>query len=71
LWKEQDEIKDSSDRSLSEDQGLTAVINSDGQILPVFVTLLMLSGVPFCADAAQPDKTKAQKAPPVKEDPGP
>jgi hypothetical protein len=42
-----------------------------GKILPVVVTLLMFGGIPFFADAAQPDRTKAQKAPPVKEDPGP
>jgi hypothetical protein len=42
-----------------------------GKILPMVVTLLMFGGIPFFADAAQPDKTKAQKAPPVKEDPGP
>jgi hypothetical protein len=38
-------------------------------ILPVVLTLLMFAGVAFFADAAQPNKTKAQKAPP--EDPGP
>ncbi|HEY2918650.1 MAG TPA: hypothetical protein VGK77_06615 [Candidatus Binatia bacterium] len=42
-----------------------------GKPLSVILTLLMSAGVPFFADAAQPDKTKAQKAPPVKEDPGP
>jgi hypothetical protein len=42
-----------------------------GKILPMVVTLLMFGGIPFFADAAQPDRTKAQKAPPVKEDPGP
>jgi hypothetical protein len=47
------------------------VINIDGQIAPVILTLLMFAGVPLIADAAQPDKTKVQKAPPVKEDPGP
>jgi len=41
-----------------------------GKILPVVLTLLMFAGVPFCADAAQPE-TKAPKAPAVKEDPGP
>jgi hypothetical protein len=40
-------------------------------ILPVVSTLLMFAGGAFFADAAQPNKTKAQKAPPVKEDPGP
>jgi hypothetical protein len=40
-------------------------------ILPVVSTLLIFAGVAFFADAAQPNKTKAQKAPPVKEDPGP
>jgi hypothetical protein len=39
-----------------------------GKILLVVLTLLMFA---VFADAAQPDKTKAQKAPPVKEDPGP
>lgn len=48
-----------------------AVINIMGKPLSVILTLLMSAGVPFFADAAQPDKTKAQKAPPVKEDPGP
>jgi hypothetical protein len=47
------------------------VINIMGKPLSVILTLLMSAGVPFFADAAQPDKTKAQKAPPVKEDPGP
>ena len=42
-----------------------------GKILPAALTLLMFAGVPFFADAAQTDKTKARKAPPVKEDPGP
>ena len=42
-----------------------------GKILPAALTLLMFAGVPFVADAAQTDKTKARKAPPVKEDPGP
>ncbi|HEY3166800.1 MAG TPA: hypothetical protein VGK57_06195 [Candidatus Binatia bacterium] len=47
------------------------MINIMGKPLSVILTLLMSAGVPFFADAAQPDKTKAQKAPPVKEDPGP
>ena len=47
------------------------MINVDGQNILMMLTLLMLAGVPLIADAAQPDKTKAQKAPPVKEDPGP
>ena len=33
--------------------------------------LLMLAGVPRLVAGAQPNKTKAQKAPPVAEDPGP
>ena len=33
--------------------------------------LLIFAGLPLFADAAQPDKTKTQKAAPVKEDPGP
>jgi hypothetical protein len=42
-----------------------------GKILPVVVTLLMVGGVAFFSDAAQSDKTKAQKTLPAKEDPGP
>jgi len=42
-----------------------------GKKLSALLTLLVLAGVPFSTDAAQVDKTKAQKAPPVKEDPGP
>jgi len=42
-----------------------------GKKLSALLTLLALAGVPFSSDAAQADKTKAQKAPPVKEDPGP
>ena len=42
-----------------------------GKKLSALLTLLVLAGVPFSTDAAQVDKTKVQKAPPVKEDPGP
>jgi hypothetical protein len=42
-----------------------------GKILPIVVTLLMVGAVAFFSDAAQSDKTKVQKSPPVKEDPGP
>jgi len=42
-----------------------------GKKLSALLTLLVLAGVAFSTDAAQVDKTKAQKAPPVKEDPGP
>jgi len=47
------------------------MINSMGKKLPCILTLLMLAGVSFLADAEQLDKTKAQKAAPVKEAPGP
>jgi hypothetical protein len=40
--------------------------------LSALLILMVLAGVPFSADAAQKEKTKAQKTPPpVKEDPGP
>lgn len=42
-----------------------------GKIFPVVLMLLIFAGGPFFADAAQPDKPKTQKAPAVKEDPGP
>jgi len=47
------------------------MINSMGKKLPHILTLLMFAGVSFSTDAAQADKTKAQKAPAVKEDPRP
>ena len=39
--------------------------------LSALLTLMVLAGVPFTADTAQPKKTKSEKTPPVKEDPGP
>jgi hypothetical protein len=43
-----------------------------GKTLSAVLTLLLVYGAPFFAGAAQPGKTKTQKAPPpVKEDPGP
>lgn len=42
-----------------------------GKKLSALLTLLALVGVPFSTDGAQANKTKAQKAAPAKEDPGP
>lgn len=39
--------------------------------LALILTLITFAGIPLSSDAAQPDKTKTQKAPAVKEDPGP
>ncbi|HEX9262727.1 MAG TPA: hypothetical protein VF977_00015 [Candidatus Binatia bacterium] len=47
------------------------MIDSTGQKLPWMLLLLFLAGIPHLVDAAQPDKTKTQKALPAKEDPGP
>jgi hypothetical protein len=46
-------------------------INIMGKRVLVILTLLMFAGVSSPANAAQPNKTKAEKAPIVKEDPGP
>jgi hypothetical protein len=42
-----------------------------GKRLVLILTLMTFAGIPLSGDAAQPDKPKTQKAPSVKEDPGP
>jgi hypothetical protein len=42
-----------------------------GNKFPNILMSLMLAGAPLFADAAQPEKTTPQKAPPAKEDAGP
>jgi len=42
-----------------------------GKNLFALLTLLMLTVIPGFLDGAQPDKTKAQKTPAAKDDPGP
>jgi hypothetical protein len=48
-----------------------AMLDLMGKIFLLILITLVFAGVPHFADAAQPAKTKAAKAPPVQEDAGP